>query len=790
MEAITETIKVTGLSCADCATKLERRVAALPGVIDAAVNFAAGKLVVTHHEAQTAVLRAIADAGYGVEVATIASVTTAQFLITGLDCPDCAAKLGKTLARAEGIDAVDLNPMTGRLTVQHRSTPDEIVRLVAAAGYVAAPITGTRTTSSVFLFTNRRFLVTAIAGVLLVAAAALNRLGGETMHPYTVMLFLAAMLIGGYQTIRRGLLALKARTVDMNVLMTIAIIGASLIHEWSEGATVAFLYSVSNYLESFTLEKTRQSIRGLMELAPREALVRRNGVETRLPVEQVRPDDMVIVKPGEKIAVDGVVAVGASSVNQAAITGESLPVEKSIGDEVYAGTLNELGALEIRVTRLAEDSTLAKIVHLVEEAQSRRAPAQAFVDRFAAYYTPAVLAAAALFAVIPPLFFHGDWNWFFYRALTLVVVACPCALVISTPVAIITAIGNAARHGVLIKGGAYLEQAGRLAVIAFDKTGTLTRGRPEITDIVPLNGTDQPTLLAMAAAVETRSPHPLAEAVLRKARAEHIAVPATEAFTSLPGKGARATVAEREIIVGNPRLFAELGIDANAANEALAAFQRDGKTAMLVGDVRHVLGILAAADRVRPESRPTVQALHRAGIARVVMLTGDHPETARRIAAALGVDDFTADLLPADKVDAVRTLQGHGAVGMVGDGINDAPALATADVGFAMGVAGTDTALETADIALMADDLAKLPYTIRLSRKALSIIRQNIAFSLLIKALAITLIFPGWLTLWMAVLADMGASLLVTLNGLRLLGERPEPTEQHCGEQCECCDCH
>jgi len=797
--AVTETIRLTGLSCADCAEKLECRIAALPGVENARVQFTFAKLTVTHCGAEEPIRRAITDSGYSI-VEESGATANSRFRITGIDCPDCAAGLAARLRKMHGVENVELNPTTGQLVIKHHQPAQEIIHAVEAAGYGAVPLTAPGTSAAKgFVRTGKRLSTTALSGVLLLAAYLLD-LTHAADHRIVVALFIAAMAFGAYLTIRRGISALIARTVDMNVLMTIAIIGASIIGQWPEGASVAFLFSISNLLESYTMEKTRRSIRDLMTIAPRDALVRRDGQELRLPVEALQLDDVVIITPGEKIAVDGMVLEGASSVNQAPITGESVPVEKRAGDEVFAGTLNELGALEVRVTRLAADSTLAKITHLVEEAQAQRAPSQAFIDRFAKWYTPVVLVLAVLVAVIPPLVLphHSSaqwiqlWHGWFYRALELVVLACPCALVISTPVTIVTAIGNAARFGVLIKGGAFLEAAGRLRAIAFDKTGTLTRGRPEVTDVIPLNGVAGPELLARAAAAEQRSAHPLAAAILHHGREEGITIPPATDSAALPGRGATAVVNGSTIYIGNPQLFAETSIPTGLADAMLASLQAEGKTAMLVGENDRVIGIIAAADRLRRESRATVQALHAAGIRHVAMLTGDHRETARNIAEQVGVDEYQADLLPGDKVKAVRELlRREGAVGMVGDGINDAPALAGATVGIAMGINGTDTAMETADITLMADDLSGLPFLVQVSRKALAVIRQNIAIAIAIKLLAIALIFPGWLTLWMAVLADMGASLIVTLNGLRLMSDRPQPlVAETCGDHaCGCDDC-
>jgi Cd2+/Zn2+-exporting ATPase len=698
-------------------------------------------------------------------------VTTLR--LTGLDCADCAAKLEQRLRAADGVESAAVNFGAAKVTVRHQLPAAGVIALIEQAGYgarlesAAQPPAGAVRES--FLKTNQRLLATVVSGLFLAAGWA----GGGFGMPkvWTIALYLAAALVGGWWTFRRGFSSLRVLVFDMNVLMTIAVTGAVLIGEWSEAATVAVLYSVSNLLESYTLEKTRQSIRSLMQLTPPEALVRRDGDEVQVAVGELEVGDLVIVRPGERIPVDGRVAVGSSAVNQAPITGESLPVEKAAGSEVFAGTINQQGALEVRVTRLAGDTTLARIIHLVEEAQGQKAPSQALVDRFARYYTPVAMAAAALVGVVPPLAFGQPWGPWVYRALALLVVACPCALVISTPVAIVSAIGNAAKHGVLIKGGVHLEQAGSLAAVAFDKTGTLTRGRPEVTDVLPLDGTDRRTLLGLAAAVENRSEHPLAQAIVRAARNQLIRLPEAQGFAAVPGKGARAEVGGRTVFVGNRRFLEEQGVATEGAAAKVAELEGAGKTAMLLGSGVEVLGLLALADEVRHESARVVEELHGLGVRHVVMLTGDNAMTAQAIADRLGVDEFRAQLLPEEKLRAVRELQErYGAVAMVGDGINDAPALATATVGVAMGAAGTDTALETADIALMSDDLTKVPYTIRLSRKALGIIRQNIGFALVVKAAALALILPNWLTLWLAVLADMGASLLVTLNGLRLLG--------------------
>ncbi|KKM10312.1 cadmium transporter [Clostridiales bacterium PH28_bin88] len=691
-----------------------------------------------------------------------------------MDCPDCAAKLEKKLKALPGVQGVVLNFGAAKVAVQHSVPVAEVINAVEEAGYGAKPEgTAGDKRDTAFWQVHRRAVITSISGVALALGWILSAVG--VAGPAVTGLYLAAMVVGGGFTARRAYFSVRSLVLDMNVLMTVAVAGAALIGEWFEGATVACLYSVSNAMEYYSMEKTRRSIRSLMELAPKEALVRRNGSELRMPVEEVRVGDAIVVRPGEKIPMDGVVTGGRSSVNQAPITGESMPVEKSEGDEVYAGTINQQGSLEITVTKLVADTTLSKIIHLVEEAQAQRAPSQRFVDRFAKYYTPAVIALAAGFVLVPPLFFGQQWAPWVYRGLALLVVSCPCALVISTPVSIVSGIGNAARNGVLIKGGAYLEDAGALSVVTFDKTGTLTKGRPEVTDIIPFNGASREEVLSLAAAVETRSEHPLAEAIVRKARELGLAIKEAGNFESITGKGARAEVAGQACYIGSPRLFDDLGIQLRDVGEQLARLQEQGKTVMILGAGETVTGLIAVADQVRETGKAAIRKLREAGIKKVVMLTGDNEGTARAIAAELGLDEYRAELLPQDKVAAVKSLlDKYGKVAMVGDGINDAPALATATVGIAMGVAGTDTALETADIALMADDLSKLSYAMKLSRATLRTIKQNIAFSLVIKLAAVLLVFPGWLTLLVAILADMGASLIVTLNGMRLIGMKPE----------------
>jgi Cd2+/Zn2+-exporting ATPase len=552
--------------------------------------------------------------------------------------------------------------------------------------------------------------------------------------------------------------------------MLVAAAGAVALGQWSEAAAVVFLFAVAQMLEARTLQRARTAVSALMDLAPADARVRADSGDASMPVDRVVPGMVILVQPGEKIPLDGCVAAGASEVNQAPVTGESLPVDKATGDEVFAGSINGRGALDIRVTRLRKDTTLARIIHLVEQAQSERAPSQRFVERFAAIYTPAVLALAAAVAIVPPVFAAAVWHVWIYRALVLLVVSCPCALVISTPVSVVAALAGAARKGVLIKGGAHLERAARVRAVAFDKTGTLTRGAPEVVDVVALNGFAPGDVVALAASVEQRSSHPIARAIVRHAEAARLRITAGADVLALAGLGTEGVVGSAQVVLGNHRLFEERQLCTAAVHAELDRLSAKGATPVLVAQNRVAVGIIGVADRPRENGRDVIDALRRQGIAPIVMLTGDHAPTANAVGAALGVDDVRADLMPEDKVAEVEKLRARfGAVAMVGDGINDAPALASADLGIVMGAAGSDAALETADIALMADDLMKVPYALRLSRATLRNIKINLGISLVLKAAFVAASIAGIATLWMAVLADTGATVIVIANALTLL---------------------
>jgi Zn2+/Cd2+-exporting ATPase len=557
----------------------------------------------------------------------------------------------------------------------------------------------------------------------------------------------------------------RARHLDMNVLMSVATIGAVGIGQWAEAASVVVLFAAGNALQVYAIDRTRGAVRALAGLAPEKVLVRRSGSERLVGADEVAIGETVVVRPGERLAVDGEVIEGRTTVDESPVTGESTPVEKGAGDAVYSGSLNGSGGLIVRALRAAGDSTLQRITRLVEEAQATKAPAEQFVDRFSRVYTPVVVAVAVVLAVVPPLLGASFGEWF-YRALALLIIACPCALVISTPVTVVSGIGAASRRGILIKGGAALEAAGRLKALAFDKTGTLTEGRPVLSRTVALDGHGEEEALLLAAALERRSEHPLAHTILSAADGREL--PQVENFRAVAGRGAEGVIAGREYLVGSPRLFDERGIALDPAREALAEVEAAGETPVILGLEDGPLAVFGLADSPRADARATLGALRAAGVGELVMLTGDAEAPARRVAGELGVS-YRARLLPEQKVEAVRELVSeHGEVGMVGDGVNDAPALAASSVGFAMGAAGTDVALETADVALMQDYLPKLAEAVRLSRAAEGIIKQNVYVSIAIKGLFVLLAPFGLVALWMAVLADMGTSIAVTLNGLRL----------------------
>ncbi|MBK5204953.1 MAG: heavy metal translocating P-type ATPase [Polaromonas sp.] len=584
------------------------------------------------------------------------------------------------------------------------------------------------------------------------------------------VLALVAVLACGITTYKKGWVAIRNGNLNINALMSIAVTGALLLSQWPEAAMVMVLFTIAELIEAKSLDRARHAIRGLMQLAPERAtILQDNGAWLEVAARSVAVNARVRIKPGERIALDGKILIGRSIVNQAPITGESLPVDKAQGDAVFAGTINESGSFEYLVTAAADNSTLARIIHAVEEAQGARAPTQRFVDRFAQVYTPVVFAMALAAAVLPPLLLGGDWfNWI-YKALVLLVIACPCALVISTPVTIVSGLAAAARHGILVKGGVYLEEGRKLKWLALDKTGTLTHGKPAQTDFCVLNGWNELDVRSLAASLASRSDHPVSRALAEAAQRDGIALRDVTGFEALPGRGTRGIIDGKLYHLGNHRLIHEQGRCSDEMEARLSALEEQGKTVILLTNEQSVHGLFAVADTIKDSSRQAIAELHALGI-KTVMLTGDNAHTAQAIAAQVGIDEARGDLLPEVKLKAIESMIGkEGAVGMVGDGINDAPALARSDIGFAMGAAGTGTAIETADVALMDDDLRKLPRFIRLSRDTHALLVQNIVLALGIKAVFLVLTLTGSGTMWMAVFADVGASLLVVGNGLRLL---------------------
>jgi Cd2+/Zn2+-exporting ATPase len=715
--------------------------------------------------------------------------------IQGLDCAEEVTILRKALEGKEGIDALGFDLLASKMTVRYdpaRLDPEEILALVASTGMKAIPWdTGDKAKKGFSWEERGPLIVTCISGAALVGGFLSHWLyhggilhalasGGGKEHTYpltSVVFYVLASVSGAWFVLPKALKAAKNVRPDMNLLMSTAIAGAMGIGEWFEAGAVAFLFALALLLEHWSIARAHRAVTALMDLSPDTAryLSPGEGAIVERQVEEVPVGVTVLVRPGEKIPLDGEVTKGSSTVNQASITGESIPVAKILGDPVFAGTINEDGSLEFRVTKAARDTTLARVIRLVEEARLRRAPTEQWVDKFARYYTPAMMMGALAVGLVPPLLFSGSWAEWLYRGLVILVIACPCALVISTPVSIVSGLTAAARSGVLVKGGMYLEVPGRLQGLALDKTGTLTWGRPEVQEIVPLNGHSPKELLERAAALEAHSDHPLARAILRRAEAEEITPLSAENFQAIRGKGARAEVGGRLFWIGSHRLMHEMGEETPEVHDKAEELQQSGCSVVSIGNEEHVCGLISVGDSVREEAAEAVRQIKQLGVRRVVMLTGDNEGTARAVASETGIDEFMAELLPEDKVGVVRSLVDElGGVGMVGDGVNDAPAMAAATLGIAMGVAGTDAAIETADVALMSDDLRRLPWLVRHSRRTLAIIKQNIAFAVGVKFLFMLLAVVGFASLWMAIAADMGASLLVISNGMRLLRTRTE----------------
>ncbi len=720
------------------------------------------------------------------------------FRIKGMCCAEETSQLKRELGPLVGGElnlAFDLlaNKMTVVILGDYPSET-QIREAVARTGMEAVPwsetcATGICAADEGLWERHGRLITTAISGILMTCGflldvhhngdflSALLGHGREVAAASgsAISFYLASMVAGAWYVAPRALTSIRRLQPDMNLLMLVAVTGAVAIRQWQEAAAVTFLFALALYLESWSVGRARRAIKALMDISPTTAryVCPHDGAIEERPVEEVPVKAVVLVRPGEKIPLDGIVTKGTTTVNQAPITGESMPVRKEEGDEVFAGTINGDSSIEFRSTRRASDTTLAHIIRMVEDAQSRRAPAEQWVERFARVYTPSMMLSAVAIAVLPPLLFATDWITWFYQALVLLVIACPCSLVISTPVSIVAGITSAARNGVLIKGGAYLEAPGRLRAIAFDKTGTLTYGHPSVQSIIPMNHHSEQDLLANAAALESHSTHPLARAILKLATERDLKFSPAEDFTILPGQGARGSIGNHSYWIGSHRLLEQLDRENPEFHRLAVKVEDAGHSLVIMWCEDHVCGAMSIADGVRPEAAETVRTLKDLGVEKVVMITGDNERTAETVAAVVGVDEWHAELLPEDKVHTLRQLrEALGQVAMVGDGVNDAPAMAEASVAIAMGAMGTDAAIETADVALMSDDLAKIPWLISHSRRTVMVIKQNIVFSLGLKVAFVALTLMGHASLWAAIAADMGASLLVIFNGLRLLNIR------------------
>ncbi len=728
---------------------------------------------------------AVRRLGYDITEPGKAGRKSSIFRIDDMDCIEEFKPIHGKLDGVPGVIEVTPDYVARNLRVVHDSdTIDEesIREHIKQTGFEARLVRhGTASVASPVR--RKKLILTVVSGILFGTGLLLWALGVESA--YSVVCYAGSIVIGGAYIARGAYYSARNFSFDMNFLMTVAVIGAAVIGEWTEGAATVFLFSVALLLETFSLDRARDAIKSLMQLAPESATIRTSEGEKNVPVENVAVGDTVIVHPGDKVPLDGIVTSGTSEVDQSPITGESMPVLKESGAEVFAGSFNRQGVLQIEVTREVRDSTLSRIAELVEEAQAKRAASQSFIDRFASIYTPVVILLSVATCLVPWLLLGGEFQVWFYRALVILVISCPCALVISTPVTMVCALGQAARNGVLIKGGLYLETAAKLDTIVFDKTGTLTTGAPSVTGIAAFGSVTEKDLLKAAASAEANSEHHLGRAIVEEARRRNIEFEAAQDFAAVPGMGAVAVISGREWLVGSERMMKEKNVDFAEAREAAVKFESEGRTTVLVATDGAVVGTIAISDTIRTDAPLALQRLRSFGIGGFAMLTGDNEGAARAIASKLGIERWEAGLLPQDKVSAIEKMAASGGnIAMVGDGVNDAPALAASSLGVAMGAGGSDTALETADVALMADDLTKLTYAVRIGRRAVSIIGQNIALALSLKLAFLALALLGLANLWMAVLADMGASLVVVFNGMRALLLKHLPRENR-GEQPE-----
>ena len=681
------------------------------------------------------------------------------FLVSGICCADCAKNFESELNDIDTIKSADLNILTGKLKIDGQIELTELRKLGQKENYQIDYYNNQVLAVPKKYYHAKEFLVMVLAGTLLLLAIVFEKMqiGGQL----SVGLYLLAIISGGWNNFKKGFYSLQQKKLNMSVLMSVAIIGACIIGQYEEGATVAFLYAISELLENWSTEKSRQSIRNLMDLTPAKAIVKRGREMVELLVGDVNVGDIILIKPGAKIPLDGSVVSGESAVDEAHISGEALPRDKKIGADVFAGSINTYGFLEVAVNKLAQDSTIAKIINLVENAQSQKSPMQKFIEKFAEIYTPVVMVLAVMVGVIPPLLYDGDYIGWLYRALALLVVACPCALVISTPIAVVSAIAQAAKNGVLIKGGIHLEGLADINAIAFDKTGTITKGEPKVQSVISLSNIGENDILQIAASLESLSEHHLARAITADSKDKQINLENVYNFIAIPGQGVKGVIKGQEYLVGNTKLFNNISPEINQ-------LEQQGYSVIIVGTATTILGVITISDYLKDNIKPVIKRFLQKNIA-VSMLTGDNSAVAKLVATESGIKEFFANLLPEEKMLVIKKMKESKKVAMVGDGINDAPALAIADIGIAMGKKGTAVALETADVVLMKDDIAKLDYVMELSKQTKNIIKQNITFALLIKFLAIISVFPGYLTLWLAILADMGATVIVTLNSMRLL---------------------
>ena len=756
--------RIQGMDCPDCAARIEKAVAQLPGVANARVNFVGEMLSaeVSSEESMQRMRKAICSLGYGIADGEKRVISVLQ--VKGMDCATCATVIEHALQRMDGVLEASVSYAAERLRLEFDSEiigRSAIIGRIQALGYSVLE----EGHESSWFAEHRELIFSGVAGLLLLA----GWLTGFTSAPpmLSLSLLLGAYAAGGFFALRDAWQSLRNRSFDIDTLMIVAAAGAAGLGAWAEGALLLFLFSLGHALEHMAMDRARKAIEALAELAPKTAIVQRDGLEIEVRIEELQRGDQAIVKPGQRIPADGEVASGNSAVDQAPITGESMPVDKQHGDKVFAGTVNGEGVLIVEVTRLARESTLARMMEMVTAAQTQKSPTQRFTDRFERIFVPTVLVGVSLLIVLPPLF-GFPFAESFYRAMAVLVAASPCALAIATPSAVLSGIARAAHGGVLIKGGVHLENLGVLTAIAFDKTGTLTMGKPKVTDVVAVIG-DEAKLLTVAAAVESRSGHPLAQAVVAEAKTRGLSWSEAGEVDSVTGKGIRAEVDGQSVVIGNARLFDGETIP-DAIQQQAERLQVEGKTIMLIQADGQFLGILGLADTPRNDVREVLARLHQLGIRKTIMLTGDNERVGRAIASAVGLDEVKAGLLPEDKVRAMEELEQHyGQIAMVGDGVNDAPAMVRATVGIAMGGAGTDVALETADVALMADDLSKLPFAVALSRASRRIIQQNLWVSLGVVALLVPATVFGWAGIGVAVLIHEGSTLVVVINALRLL---------------------